>query len=50
MFSRHSLKENGHRIGKAPLMFPIPREEAFDIDEELDFQIADFLMRQRLNG
>jgi len=28
-------------------MFPIPRNEAWDIDEELDFQIADFLMQQR---
>ena len=47
MFSRASLLEHGHRIGRAPLMFPIPREEAWDIDEELDFQIADFLIRQR---
>jgi CMP-N-acetylneuraminic acid synthetase len=48
IFSQRSLEENGHRIGKTPLMFPIPRAEAFDIDEELDFQIADFLMGQRL--
>jgi CMP-N-acetylneuraminic acid synthetase len=48
VFSQRSLEENGHRIGEAPLMFPIPRAEAFDIDEELDFQIADFLMGQRL--
>lgn len=47
IFSRASLLENGHRIGRAPLMFPIPREEAWDIDEELDFQVADFLMQQR---
>jgi CMP-N-acetylneuraminic acid synthetase len=50
MFSRRSLEEHGHRIGRSPLMFAIPREEAFDIDEELDFQIADFLMGRRLNG
>jgi CMP-N-acetylneuraminic acid synthetase len=50
IFSQRSLEENGHRIGLSPLMFPIPREEAFDIDEEIDFQIADFLMRQRFNG
>ncbi|MCW5887165.1 MAG: acylneuraminate cytidylyltransferase family protein [Anaerolineales bacterium] len=47
IFSRASLAEHGHRIGAAPLMFPIPRNEAWDIDEELDFQIADFLMQQR---
>lgn len=50
IFSRRSLEENQHRIGRSPLMFPIPREEAFDIDEELDFQIADFLMGRRLNA
>lgn len=48
VFSRSSLQQSGHRIGRTPLMFAIPREEAFDIDEELDFQIADFLMQQRL--
>jgi CMP-N-acetylneuraminic acid synthetase len=36
-------------LGANPMMFPIPAEEAWDIDEELDFEIADFLMRQRLN-
>lgn len=50
IFSRASLVENSHRIGRSPLMFPIPREEAWDIDEELDFQVADFLMQQRQNG
>lgn len=47
IFSRASLAAHGHRIGSSPLMFPIPRNEAWDIDEELDFQIADFLMQQR---
>ncbi|QYK51110.1 MAG: acylneuraminate cytidylyltransferase family protein [Anaerolineales bacterium] len=47
IFSRASLAEHAHRIGSSPLMFPIPRNEAWDIDEELDFQIADFLMQQR---
>jgi len=47
IFTRENLLKYGHRIGQAPLMFPVPRDEALDIDEELDFQIADFLMRQR---
>ena len=47
MFSRTTLEAHGHRIGASPLMHPIPAEEAWDIDEELDFQVADFLMRQR---
>lgn len=47
IFTRSTLEKHGHRIGSSPLMFPILREEAWDIDEELDFQIVDFLMQQR---
>jgi CMP-N-acetylneuraminic acid synthetase len=48
LFSRATLEARGHRIGAHPLMYTIPAEEAWDIDDELDFQVADFLMRQRL--
>ncbi len=48
IFTRKSLERKRHRIGDNPLMFEIPAEEAWDIDEELDFEIADFLMRKRL--
>jgi CMP-N-acetylneuraminic acid synthetase len=34
----------GRRIGPRPMLFPIPREEAVDIDEELDFLIAEVLL------
>jgi len=47
LFSRQSLEKQGHRMGEDPMMFPILAEEAWDIDEEIDFQVADFLMRQR---
>ncbi len=47
LFTRQSLEKRGQRIGENPMMFPIPAEEAWDIDEEIDFQLADFLMRQR---
>jgi CMP-N-acetylneuraminic acid synthetase len=47
LFSRANLEKHNHRIGKTPILFPGPREEAWDIDEELDFQVVDFLMRQR---
>lgn len=47
LFTRENLERKHHRIGDSPLMFEIPRLEAVDIDEEADFQIADFLMRQR---
>jgi CMP-N-acetylneuraminic acid synthetase len=36
-----------HRIGEKPLMFEIAPDEAWDIDEELDFAIADFLLRRK---
>lgn len=48
MFTRANLEKSGHRIGDNPLMFPVPRQEAWDIDEEIDFQIVDFLMHQRI--
>ena len=47
VFTRTNLEKYNHRIGASPLMFPVPRDEALDIDEEFDFQVADFLMRQR---
>lgn len=47
IFTRENLKRKKHRIGDKPLMFEIPADEAWDIDEELDFEIADFLMRKR---
>lgn len=47
LFSRATLEAHGHRIGANPLLYPIPSDEAWDIDEEIDFQIADFLMRRR---
>ena len=47
VFTRANLEKFNHRIGQSPLMFPVPRDEALDIDEELDFQIADCLMRRR---
>lgn len=47
LFTRQNLLERHHRIGEHPIMFEINADEAWDIDEELDFSIADFLMRQR---
>lgn len=47
VFTRENLERKKHRIGDSPLMFEIDADEAWDIDEELDFEIADFLMRKR---
>ena len=43
IFTRPTLEIRRNRIGERPLMFEIDRLEAWDIDEELDFLIAEFL-------
>ena len=47
IFRAETLERLNNRIGEQPLMFEIAREEAWDIDEELDFKIAEFLHLQR---
>lgn len=47
LFTRENLARKRHRIGGRPLMFEIDADEAWDIDEELDFTITDFLMSIR---
>lgn len=50
IFTRQNLVKKHHRIGETPLLFEIDADEAWDIDEELDFAICDFLLkRQRTN-
>jgi CMP-N-acetylneuraminic acid synthetase len=44
IFSRQTLLARRNRLGERPLMFEIDSAEAWDIDEELDFAITDFLM------
>jgi len=47
LFTRKNLARKKHRIGDKPFMFEIDKAEAWDIDEELDFEITDFLMKKR---
>ena len=47
IFTRENLVKRHHRIGTTPLMFEINADEAWDIDEELDFAITDFLLRRK---
>ena len=49
IFTRDNLLARKHRISDKPLMFEIDADEAWDIDEELDFAICDFLLKRRLN-
>ena len=47
LFTRETLAQKRNRLGERPLMFEIPAEEAWDIDEEIDFTVADVLLRAR---
>lgn len=46
IFNRANLAAKRHRISDHPLMFEIAADEAWDIDEELDFAITDFLLNR----
>ena len=47
IFNRANLLTKRHRISDHPLMFEINADEAWDIDEELDFEICDFLLKRQ---
>ena len=46
IFKRETLVSRRNRLGERPLMFAVPAIEAWDIDEELDFTIAEALFRE----
>lgn len=50
IFTKESFAKRHHRIGTNPIMFPMDALEAVDIDEEPDFEFADYLMRKRLES
>ncbi len=47
IFTRENLVRRHNRLGDRPMMFEIDAEEAWDIDEELDFTIAEILVQPR---
>src|SRR5512139_1205786 len=49
LFSRETLLRRRNRLGDRPMMFEISAEEAWDIDNELDFAVTEFLMRRSGN-
>ena len=50
IFSRQGLKKKENRVGNRPLIYEMDRFEGWDIDEEMHFQIAEFLFLQRQRG
>ncbi len=49
IFSRERLAQRNNRLGEHPFMFELEAAEAWDIDEELDFAITEFLMQHTLS-
>jgi len=47
IFTKKVLDENNRRIGKNPYMFEVPKDESFDIDEMIEFKIAESFHRIR---
>ena len=45
---RSLIVATGRRVGVEPILFSIPREESIDIDEDLDFRVAEFLLEQHV--
>lgn len=48
LFTRDTLSQNHTRIGNRPYLFEINKTEAWDIDEEEDFEIAELLSKKKL--
>lgn len=43
LFSAASFARNQARIGDQPILFPIPKREAVDIDDQDDWNVAALL-------
>ena len=46
IFERETLVTKHNRIGNRPFLFEIEPMEAQDLDEEIDFQVADLIYKQ----
>jgi len=49
IFSKETNLKTKNRLGSNPMMFPINRLEAVDIDTMNDFRFAEYLLLQKLN-
>jgi len=50
LFTRQTLEIRRNRLGERPYMYEMDPAEAWDIDEEMDFLIADLLLSQRFKS
>jgi CMP-N-acetylneuraminic acid synthetase len=44
VFTAEGLRRRGNRIGERPLLYPIDRAEAWDIDDEVDWVVVEALV------
>lgn len=47
VFDRQTLEQRGNRIGERPLLYSLEPEEAWDIDEEIDWIVVEALYNAR---
>ena len=47
IFTRETLSRRRNRLGDRPYLFEINADEAWDIDEELDFKLVDLMIQAR---
>lgn len=47
LFTKKSFHETGNRIGEKPILFKTNLFESLDIDDEMDFQIAESLVKKQ---
>jgi len=46
IFEREHFEQRRNRLGQRPLMYEIDSQEAWDIDEEWDFKVAEALLKE----
>ncbi len=47
IFTADTLRDQGSRIGECPMLYPLSAEEAWDIDEEIDWTVVEALYAAR---
>jgi CMP-N-acetylneuraminic acid synthetase len=47
IFDAECLLSHRNRLGERPMMFEIDKAEAWDIDDEIDFEITEFLLQHQ---
>lgn len=49
LFEKETLTKNFNRIGTRPYLYEINKIESIDIDDEFDFELAEYVYKQKYN-